>query len=363
MHMRDPANELSALEAHWQIELPETFVRLYRAFEYPFLSPCEFLSIPELASDKERWRGMLPQFLPFGQDTEENFFGFYLPPNSLGGDYPVLFWDHEYDHYYPVASGFEAFLIWCTTYGRYTAQDEFEADDPKYSDEEKQRREFAQLVGLPLHVVTEPIPRNDTELYERLASSDPQGASPLLQLASIFLGRGELERARNCCVRASEAAPWFADPYYLLAETYRLEGNEGRACQLWWQVFMSPIALSTRTNNYDLGAGQAEGEIYEAAAEQCIRCSRELDASLRETPLWRLLLKGDPFSAGPRLALAEELRAVGDKPSVERELLNALTLSTEEDETAAAYARLIAFYEAAGRQRDATLCRRDSRHL
>src|SRR3954463_3064278 len=100
---------LRALEDHWQTKLPDSFGRLYRAFEYPYISPCEFFSLEELLEGGQRWRGRLPQFLPFGQDGEENYFGFYVPHNAPVGvenDYAVLAWDHEYDHYYPVASGF-----------------------------------------------------------------------------------------------------------------------------------------------------------------------------------------------------------------------------------------------------------------
>ena len=121
-------------------------------------------------------------------------------------------------------------------YGRYLAQDSFEEDDPALEEEEKQRRQFAELVGLHPNLVTDAIPRNDRELYERLLRSDGQSANALTQLGGMFFGRGDFERARDCLVRASETAPWFADPYYLLAETYRLEDKKPRACLLWWLI-------------------------------------------------------------------------------------------------------------------------------
>src|SRR5579872_1376243 len=284
--MTDFDDTLRTLEKHWQVRLPERFRQLYRAFDYPFISPCEFLPIEEMVEDRERWRGMLPQFLPFGHDGEENYFGFYVPATALGSDYPVLAWDHEYDHYYPVSSGFEAFLLRCVIHGRYLAQDSFEEDTPAFAEEETQRRRFAKLVGLPPAVVTDPIPRNDRELYERLLRADSQSAHALSQLGSLFFGRGDIERARDCFVRASEAAPWFADPYYLLAETYHLAGNKERACRLWWQVLQAPIALSTRTSNYDLGDEHAESEIYEAASTRCMACRDHMDANVLQHPLW-----------------------------------------------------------------------------
>lgn len=351
---------LHRLETQWQLKLPQTFRRLYRAFDYPFISPCEFLSLGEMLKDEQRWRGMLPQFLPFGHDGDENYFGFYALPNGPGGDYPVLAWDHEYDHYYPVASGFEPFLRWCVIYGRYMAQDEFEERAPEYEEEEAQRREFAELVGLPVVLVTDAIPRNERELYERLLRADGQSAYALSHLGSRFLGQGEVERARDCFVRASEAAPWFADPYYLLAETYRIAKQHARACDLWWQVFQAPIALSTRTSNYDLGDEETEAEVYEAATDHCIACGDALGPERTRGPLWELLQRDDPFAPGPRLALADALEREGDAPGVERELLNALTLATDDADIATAYTRLIAFYERAGRARDAALCRRDA---
>ena len=354
------ARELHALEDHWHIKLPETFSRLYSAFEYPFISPCEFLSLNALIGDDDRWRGMLPQFLPFGEDGDENYFGFYAPAAALGNDYAVLAWDHEYDHYYPVASSFEAFLKWCVIYGRYLAQDTFDENTPEYEAEESQRKEFANLVGLPPDLVTDALPRNDRELHERLLKADGQNAWALSKLGSQFFGQGQIERARDCFVRASEAAPWFADPYYLLAESYRVSGSELRACRLWWQVFESPIALSTRTTNYDLGNDHPEAEIYEAAACRCIECRSEVDADLARGPLWDMLLKRDPFSPGPRFALADTLMQAGDSAGMERELVNALTLATEDRDISLAYEQLIEFYTRTGHVRDAALCRRDA---
>jgi hypothetical protein len=347
---------MQRLSQHWQILLPETFHRLYNAFEYPFISPCEFLSLDQMISDEERWRGMLPQFLPFGHNGEEDYFGFYVGSDVSAGDYPVLAWNHEYDNYYPVASGFGAFLRVMAVYGRYLAEDAFEEQQPE---EETSRRKFAEVVGIPPRFLTDPLPRNEQELYEKLLKADPQSPWALCELGSRFLAAGDLQRSRDCLVRASETAPWFSDPYYLLAESYHAEGGLPRACELYWHVFQSPIALSTRTSNYVLSEDHAEAEIYEAATERCAACKDHLDESLRDSALWEFLQKGDPFSSGPRLELAKSLAAKGDHAASERELLNALTLATDEVEMDEAYSRLVAFYEAAGRDRDAALCRRD----
>jgi hypothetical protein len=361
--MNDTDSALRALEKHWQLALPPAFERLYHAFEYPFLNPCEFLSLGELLEDAERWRGMLPQFLPFGHDGEENFFGFYIPPITAGSDYPVLFWEHEYDHYAPVASGFEAFLRWCVIFGRYEAQDEFDQDDPERAEEEQQRREFARVVGLPPELTTDALPRNERELYGRLLASDSQNASALAQKGTHYLAHEDLERARDFFTRSSEATPWFADPYYLLAQTYLLEQKPEQAVRRLWQVFQCPIALSTRTGNYDLGTRHEDAEIYEASADQFARHSGEAGGERQQNALGCLLLSGELFDPQSRLALANELAASGDSWGEEREMLNALTLATEGRDIAAAYDRLIAFYMRAKRPRDAVLCHRDRDRL
>lgn len=361
--MSKTESRLHALEEHWQIErLPKEFYRLYRAFEHPFIGSCEFLGLEELIEDTERWRGMLPQFLPFGHDGAEDFYGFYVPANASGGDFIVLFWDHEYDHYYPIASGFGAFLRWCFISYGYFAQDTFEEDRPPFA-EEVWRKELSQLLGLPSALATERPPRNEREFHERLITFDAQAAFSLAQLGCIFYGLGNLERARDYFVRASEAAPWFADPYYLLAETYWTEHKKEQAIERWWQVFQCPIALSTRTGGYNLGESYPDTEIYETVMEQVLRNQEILLDTMKNTPLYRLLTHGDPFDPQARLALAEELLSLGDSTGAEREMLNGLTLAVEEADIDAAYSRLIAFYERANRSRDAEFCRRDARHL
>src|SRR5687767_4017900 len=77
---------LRSLEEKWRLKLPESFHRLYRHFEQPYLSPCEFLTLPELQESGERWFGMLPQFVPFGRDGDGNMFGFYVPPAAAQED-------------------------------------------------------------------------------------------------------------------------------------------------------------------------------------------------------------------------------------------------------------------------------------
>jgi hypothetical protein len=370
--------QLARLETQWQVALPPAFHRLHQAFEYPYVRPCEFYSLEELLDEMNRWRGMLPQFLPFAHDGGDNFFGYYVPsfyPTPDGhrvADFPVLAWDHEYDHYHPVASGTDAFLRWCVLKGRYDLQDENEelGDVPLENllDEEA----MLQLTEMLGTTTREPLPRNDHEFYERMLFHDGQNTEALLHTGTWFLAKGDaasLERARDYFARASEISPWFADPYYLLAETYhRTERNE-EAFLRWWQVVQCPIALSMRTTDYDIGYDHLEAETYDAAISKMILYSEALPASIRTTSLWKKMANKEMedqighenfYTPSTRLTLAESLEQEGDDTGAEREMLNALTLATDEADMEAAYRHLIAFYESRRRTRDAYFCRRDA---
>ena len=196
-------------------------------------------------------------------------------------------------------------------------------------------------------------------MFERLAAWDPQSTQALAQLGSIWASRKDTGRARDFFTRASESAPWFADPYYLLAETYSEESKTAEAIARWWQVVQRPLALSTRTSAYDLGSHHPDVEVYEAAANHLSKNADAVPKEIRATPLARLVLEGDPFEPAERLKLAEELAGAGDAEGEEREALNALALSTDERLTETAYDRLVALYESAGRSREAAFCTRD----
>ncbi len=352
-------HDLNSLATHWLIDLPDAFARLYLAFEYPYLSPCEFFSLEDLLHDVHRWRGVLPQFLPFG-DAGGDLFGFYVLPGGPYSDYPVLRWNHEYDHYAPVASGFHSFLRWCVVTGRYEANDIYAHDDPQFAEEEEHRREFAEILRIPLNLLVQPLPANERELNEHQRMADPQSPSALDQLGCFYLARGELDRARDCFARASETAPWFADPYFLIAETYRLEKRLDEAALRWWQVVHTPIALSTRTGCYDLGVDDQDREIADATLEY-LRCHRgQALAVVQRSLLTHFILDAnDPFTTAKRVQLAAKLREAGDLLGCERELLNALTLATVDAESDLAYDRLQEIYQQLGRTRDAEMCARD----
>ena len=173
------------------------------------------------------------------------------------------------------------------------------------------------------------------------------------------MARKELERAKDFFTRASESAPWFADPYYLLAEAYRVEGKEDQSIDRWWRVLQCPLALSTRTSSYDLGEAHPDVEVYEAAVNYLVQASGLVPPENRTSPLGRLIFEGDPFEPKERLELARLLAEQGDVPGEEREALNALALSTDDVLTQSAYDRLTSAYEKAGRRREAGICARD----
>ena len=52
--MNKVESALQSLEERWALALPEAFRRLYRRFEEPYISPCEFLTLGELLNDAKR---------------------------------------------------------------------------------------------------------------------------------------------------------------------------------------------------------------------------------------------------------------------------------------------------------------------
>ena len=78
-------------------------------------------------------------------------------------------------------------------YGRVKDRmpDGVEADSP----EAAERREFARQTGLPSELMLGPIPRNEAELYARLASLDAQDAFSLCRLGCFRRAQGDAERA------------------------------------------------------------------------------------------------------------------------------------------------------------------------
>ena len=350
--------DFTKIEKHWRAVLPATFRQLYSAYDEPLVGVCEFFSLSTILNDQERWRGMLPQFHPFAEDGDENFYGFYLGKNGDSESIPVLFWNHEYDHYYPVGSDFDGFLRYAVHEGRFLMQDRFEEDE--IEEEEYHMRQVAGVTGIPDTIVLEIPPRNERELYEKIVHSDPQNAFALCQLGSWFYSSGDVQRATDCFVRASEAAPWYADPIYLLGEAYKSTGDLERAVGLWWQVVQMPIALSSRTAIFAIRTDIVDCEVYEACTNLLIENVAENEVVPKNALLWQLLKKGDPFSPIPRLELATKFAENGDNASAGRELLNALTLATEDEDIATSYHQLKSYYTDSGKERDAAFCSIDS---
>jgi tetratricopeptide (TPR) repeat protein len=359
-----PANVregLRAVERFWQAAPPDAFRNLYAHFPHPFLAPCEFFALTAIAEGAGRGFGQIPQYLPFGRAVGEGgTYGFYVTPETVLGRWPVVYWDDDEMYLRPVSYDFEAFLRGCVLVGRYETEDQAEADLSDWS-EIADRREFARRVGLPVELLLDPIPRNNTELYERLASSDPQDAVSLCHLGCVWRARGNSERALDFFHRASEAAPWFGDPPYLVADVYRERGDRPRAIRSWWAVVQRLLPFCTRTWEWDLGAEHPEADIYEVAADGLAQFCDEAESDLRAQPLWRVVAHDDPYDPDVRESLADALLAQNDLAGAEREYLNALSLCFSErgKQPERLYSALLALYERAGRARDAALVRYD----
>ena len=184
-------------------------------------------ALEELAAGVGRSFGQIPQFLPFGRVAgEESLYGFYLGPHTEDEAPLILYWDEGEAFLRPVASDFEAFLRRSVVTGRYETDDEW----PGSSLPDRARLDlFRTLINIPPLLFEARLPGNDTELYQRLVGLDPQDSVSLSHLGCAARSNGEEERALDFFHRASEAAPWFGDPSYLMADVYRRRENFERA--------------------------------------------------------------------------------------------------------------------------------------
>lgn len=359
---RDGASEgLRAVEQFWQVRLPEKFRRLYQSLEHPFLAPCEFHSLEAIAHGAGREFGMLPQYLPFGRAVGEGgTYGFYLTPDNAQGHWPVLYWDEDEMYLRPVASDFDAFLRYCVLVGRYETEGQW-AEGGADPQEDTARRELLARLELPASLMLDPLPRNDTELYSSLITADPQSASSLCHLGCARRTHGDGERALDFYHRAREAAPWFGDPCYLVADVYRERGNYARAVEGWWAVVQRLLPLCTRTWEWDLGEDHPEADVYEVAADGLAQHAHAAEAHIKAQPLWRVVVHDDPYDPDTRESLGDALLAAGDLPGAEREYLNALSLCCGErgKQPDRIYDALIALQNRTGREREAALALHD----
>ena len=173
------SDALAAVESFWTGPLPAAFRTLYSQFPQPFTAPCEFFTLEAIAAGVGRMYGMLPQFRPFGKSVGENgLYGFYVTPDASEEFWPVLYWDEDEMFFRPVASDFLAFLRHCVIVGRYETEAQCEAGSTEaFSDPEVIA--LVHRLELSQSLLTDPCPRSDTELYERLATSDPLDSTSL----------------------------------------------------------------------------------------------------------------------------------------------------------------------------------------
>lgn len=358
---KDSAEGLRAVEKFWQVRLPASFQTLYRHFTHPFLAPCEFFSLRAIASGAGRSFGQLPQYLPFGRAVGEGgSYGFYITPSTSDDVWPVLYWDEDERYLRPVASDFEAFLRYCILLERYETEEQWPEEVQDWQ-QETERREMAQVLSLPTDLFLRPVPRSDTELYESLVRSDSLDSLSLCHLGCAQRSRGYEERALDFYHRASEAAPWFGDPYYLIADIHREKRGYVRAVQCWWEILQRPLVLNTCTWEYDLGEDHPEADIVEVAADALIQFSDAVDADIKMLPLWRAVVQDDPYDPDAREELARTFLAHNDLESAERELLNGLSLGFAERtrQPERLYETLVQLYERRSFKRDAALARFD----
>jgi hypothetical protein len=359
--IREAEQGLRALEAFWMVRLPETFGNLYRYFLHPFVAPCEFFSLDAILKGAGRDYGMLPQFLPFGKAVGDGgIYGFYVTHETELGNWPVLYWDEDEMFLRPVASEFDTFLQHCVWIGRYELEEQWPDDVPDW-EEEEERREYGRLLHLPDEVLFGSIPRNDTELYERLTLCDSQDALSLCHLGCTRRMRGDIEKALDFYHRASEATPWFGDPLYLMADAYLDRDQMERAVQCWWAVLQRLLPLCTRTWEWNLGEEHPEADIYEVAADGVTQFESFAESAWKSDPLWQVVVHEDPYDPDARENLGNRLRQQRDFPGAEREYLSALSLCCTERgrQPERLYDALIALYEQQGRKRDAALARFD----
>jgi tetratricopeptide (TPR) repeat protein len=356
-----PGDKLRAVERFWQFRLPDTFGKLYQLQHNPFVAPCEFLPLDRIARGAGRDFGMLPQYLPFGRAVGEGgLYGFYVTPETAAGACPVLYWDEDEMYLRPVASSFDAFLNHCVLVGRYETEAQW-ADVDGETQEDRERADLLIRLGLSDVPACCSLPRNDTELNSHLVSLDPQDAASLCHLGCAQRSRDHHERALDFFHRASEAALWFGDPYYLVADIYRERGNYARAIEGWWSVVNCLLPLCTRTWEWDLGVDHPEADIYEVAADGLAQFGDFADSTHRSYPLWRVAVQDDPYDPDVRESLGDAFLAQSNFAEAEREYLNALALCCGErgKQPDRLYDALITLYERLGRTRDAALARHD----
>ncbi len=351
---RDVEEGLHAVEAFWHWKLPSVFRHLYLSDFQTFFAPCDFFSLEELSNGAGRAFGQVPQFVPFGRVAgEESLYGFYLGGTSLEVTTPpILYWDDGETFLRPVAADFEAFLQRCVVAGRYETDDEWPGS-PLPS--RARLDQIQSLLGVPQALLEARMPGNDTELYQKLASLDPQDSVSLSHLGCAARSNGDEERALDFFHRASEAAPWFGDPSYLIADVYRRRENYERAMNGYWAVVQRPVPFCTRTWEWDLGEDHPDADIYEIAADAITQFDEAASPEMRVSPLWRVITREDPYDADVRERLARRLANEGRMAEAEREMLTALSLCASERnrQPDRLYAQLLALYERAERPRDA----------
>lgn len=307
-------SEIARFERKWGLALPESFVNLYHQEEAPEINDCHFETLEGVNEGSLRWKGVLPYFIPFADDTDGNVFGLYR--GVTDGKTSILQWREDGDGYVPISSGGLLFLERQRLIELYNSQDEDDIDS---------------------------APHNERELYEHLLTIDPLSPNVLLYVGASHLADGKYDTARKLIQRATETASWFADTHGLMALMYQMRREEPKSVEAWLKAIECPIFLSSGlVNYYHAGLSLPEMEMIEWACEQLLtQSSVKIDAVSKS-------VANCLFNASARMELAVDLRKLGDTVGEERELLNALAVGVDDAEINLAYDSLIEFYERNG---------------
>jgi tetratricopeptide (TPR) repeat protein len=360
---------ITAVERFWGRRLPEMFRTLYAQYPRPFLAPCEFYPLPAIAAGMGRCSGAPPQFMPFGRAVgDEGVYGFYISPETASGQWPVMYRDDEEQYLKPISSCFERFLNYCVLVGRYETEDQGAGSSDNgnaLSTDMDEQIEIGQFLKLNRDVLFGALPGNDTGLYERLACLDPMDAASVCHLGCVRRAYGDAEadeRALDFFHRAIEAAPWFGDSTYLLADTYRIKGQLSRACEGYWAVLHKLMPLCTRSYEWDLGDDHPQGDIVEVAADALRQFERHTTEEMRQSELWKVAVEEDAYDPDLREKYALKLLREGDHLAAERELINTLSLTALEGgkQHRRVYQALISLYESQDRRHEAALASFDA---
>jgi hypothetical protein len=355
------------------VTLPQEMLAAYRQLETPALPGCLFFSMAEILDGSTRWRGILPDFLPFAEDEDEMVYGLYAVPGQTEPMH-VLRWRPESDDYLPVASSFLAFCRWRSLIDAFESVDaevdsEVDVDWVEEEEDEDEDGEVEELEITPgqieatleavgLSPVADP-PLTLEALLGTLLREDPAGVWHLLMTGAIHADRGAWPEAKQVFSAAVDAAPWFADSHFLASIAEEELGNWDASVESLWRGLECTVFLSGNIEDYPLDPSGEESQIHEIARNAILEGVTDGPEEGSRALLHAALASDDWLHAKRRQDLADQLMQAGYEQAAERELLNALALSIDDAEEDVSYDRLVAYYREVGRPEASQRCLAD----